>query len=262
MAIYLAFIVWFVLILLMGLGVHRLLVSLFPARYVAWVLLPGTLVSELAYVVGSLVTGGQVRRLSLFGSRSRGAGGETSAEASPHPKLGALGSVLAGMLALMACVGALVGLWVGLGEPVLKDFYVHVNRVGLAELPRSLPDSWRGFWGLLGDQVGLLRRSTETIRLLDWSDWRAWVFVYVASCIVFRMVPVRKELRWYLAGVVVAAGIVAVIGAVAGGFGVIADLWPLLNFLYAVALLWLAVWLLVHAVVWLVRVLAGKDPAR
>jgi len=78
--IYAAFTLWFFLILFVAIGVHRLWAGLVGARPVGWALLPGTLVAEMAYILGCLITGGEIRRANLFPTRGGPRGGGEAAE--------------------------------------------------------------------------------------------------------------------------------------------------------------------------------------
>ena len=56
--IYAAFIMWFFLLIFIGIGVYHIAARLIGGRAVSWILLPGTLISEMAWILGALVTGG------------------------------------------------------------------------------------------------------------------------------------------------------------------------------------------------------------
>ena len=79
MAIYIWFVIWMFLLLAMAAGVYALLARLMSPAAVQWLLLPGTLVSEVAYMFGMLITGGEIRRrgcpvIGLFLIRLSGGG--------------------------------------------------------------------------------------------------------------------------------------------------------------------------------------------
>ena len=64
--IYAAFTVYLLLIIAMGLGIYRQWTSLVKPAIVHWALLPGTFVSEVAYIIGCLITGGEIKRAKLM----------------------------------------------------------------------------------------------------------------------------------------------------------------------------------------------------
>ena len=61
MAIVAAFVVYLVLIIFMGLGIYRIWRQMVPTAGISWALLPGTVVSEMAYILGCLIAGGEIR---------------------------------------------------------------------------------------------------------------------------------------------------------------------------------------------------------
>ena len=64
--IYATFTVWLFLVLFVGAGVYRLWSGMVRPAWVNWALLPGTVVSEMAYIFGCLITGGAIRRATLL----------------------------------------------------------------------------------------------------------------------------------------------------------------------------------------------------
>jgi len=258
--IYAAFAVWLFLALFVGAGIFRLWTALLPPRWVNIALLPGTVVSELAYIFGCLITGGEVRRAKLVdgggGGKGRGKvkgdagdGGPTS-DASPGLK--GLGLVLASLLAIAACGAGILLVHSLLGEPVMQKFD--------ARLPQDVPAGWDAFWFHLSKQVSLLRQTSETYGDLSWLDWRVPLFVYLALCLSIQLAPVRRPMRPTLAAVVLIAALIALIGVLSSRFrGLIDDVWPLLTYVWSSLLLVLAVTLVIRGVVGLVNILRGKS---
>lgn len=259
--IYAAFTFWFFLILFAGIGVYRIWTGLTRPMYVQWALLPGTIVSEMAYIFGCLITGGEVRKAKLIdmpgsgkGRRGRGGGEEAATDTTPGIRF--VGPVLASMLSILACGGAILAAWALLGKPVIGSFM----QGGGAELPRELPTSWDGVWDTAGRQVLLVRRMFEALGDFAWRTWRGPLFVYLAACLSVRLSPVTRPIRPTLAAVVVLAGLIALIGAISGLFGTALQdkAWPLLTYVWANLLFLLTLTLLVRGLVGLVRILAGK----
>lgn len=253
--IYAAFTLWLLLILFTGIGVYRQWARLVKPSRVNWALLPGTAISEMAYIFGCLITGGEIRRAKLIPSREGEAGeGEPTAEAAAGLKF--VGPIVASLLAIVACGGAILAAHALLGEPLIEEF-----RVGAA-LPQKLPTSWDGLWAQVGMQVSLLRRMCETWGRAEWTNWRVPLFVYLSLCLSIRLSPVRRPVRPTLGAVVAIAGAIALIGLIWGRFDrLMEDIWPLLTYIWASLLFMLVVTLLLRGVVALVRILAGKDSA-
>lgn len=259
--IYAAFAVWLFLALFMGAGIFRLWTSLVPPRWVNIALLPGTVVSELAYIFGCLITGGEVRRAKLMDgggggggkgkSKGDSGGGDGGPTSDASPGLKGLGLVLASLLAIAACGAGILLVHSLLGEPVMQEFD--------ARLPQDVPTGWAAFWSHLNTQVSLVRLTAETYGDLSWLDWRVPLFVYLALCLSIQLAPVRRPMRPTLAAVVLIAALIAVIGVLSDRFrGLIGDVWPLLTYVWSSLLLVLAATLIIRGVVGLVNILRGK----
>jgi len=259
--LYATFTLWLLLALLVGAGVYRLWAGLVKPAWIGWALLPGTLVSEMAYIFGCLITGGEIRRAKILpggGGKGKGGSDEPATEASPRLRL--IGPVAASMLSMAACAGAILAAHALLGEPVIGLFGGGAGARG--ELPRALPTSSEAFWEQLAGQVWLLRRICRAWTDLDWLDWRVPVFVYLAACLSIRLAPVGKPVRPTIIAVVVWAALLALAAAVARRFrDCLDDLWPLLTYVWSSLLFFLAVTLLIRGVVLLVAALLGRKKA-
>ena len=259
--IYAAFTVWLLLILFMAIGVHALWSRMVKPVWVAWALLPGTIVCEMAYIFGCLITGGEIRRAKILpgktGAKSKAADGEPGTESTPRLKV--IGPILAALFAVIACIAGVVAAHAFLGEPVIKEF-IHGWTLPLAALPDRLPASGGAFWDQLRHQASLLQRMTETLGKLHWLNWRVPLFVYLTICFSIRLAPVRRDLRYTLASVLVITGAIALAGAVSPRFAnLVRDVWPLLTYIWTVLLFLLIATLLLHGLLALFRVLAGKS---
>ncbi len=261
--IYAAFSVWLVLIILMGAGVYRLWAGLIQGGWVNWALLPGTVVSEMAYIFGCLITGGEIRRARLMphgrDSAGRKTGGDGSPAAEATPRLKVLGPIIAALIAIVAVIGAIIAAHSLLGEPVIREFILPDILSPMQAMPRELPQSWDGLWEQIGAQTQMLKHICETWRDVDWSNWRVPLFVYLSMCLAVRLAPVGRDMRATLAAVVVIAAMVALIGAIWEKFsGLMDDIWPLLTYIYALLLFLLMATLVIYGCVGLFRVLSGK----
>jgi len=258
---YVALTFWLFLILFAGIGVYRMLGSFGNSRWVDWALLPGTLVSEMAYILGCLITGGEVRRARLVPSGKGGSSAAPGAEAAPRLKV--IGPILAALVAIVVCMAAIVVLHALLGEPILTPFSAPslVPLASQSALPKSVPTSWDGLWEALHGQLGLVRRMAETWGRADWLDWRVPLFVYLALCLSIRLAPVSRPVRPTLAAAVAIAVAIALAGLVSTWFdGLIGKVWPLLTYIWTSLLLLLLLTLLVRGIIRLAAVLTGKGP--
>lgn len=255
--LYAAFVLWLLLIVFLGTGVYRLWAGITRPAWVNWALLPGTLVAEMAYIFGCLITGGEIRHARLMpadSSKGAAADGEPATDASPRLKV--LGPIVASLLALAACAAAILAANALLGEAVLDQF----NRHGGSILPKALPTGWDAFWKQLSGQVALLKATCETLPDLDWLDWRVPLFAYLALCLSVRLGPVRRDLRATLAAAIVVAGVIAIIAAMSKKFSsLMEDLWPLLGYIYATLLLALLASLVIKGIIALAGVLRGGE---
>jgi len=253
--IYAAFTLWLLLIVFLGLGIHRLLSQMLRPAWINWALLPGTVVSEMAYIFGCLITGGEIRRAKIMPtSRDSKSPGDSEPTTESAAKLKLIGPVVAALIAMVACAGAIVAASSLLGRPVMDEF----SNAG-ESLPKSLPTSWHLLWEQIGRQVRLLRQTCEALARLDWLDWRVPLFVYLGMCLAVRLAPVRRDLRATLAAAVVIAGVIAIVGRFSNRFGdLMRDIWPLLAYVYATVLLLLIAAMLVRGVALLLGVLTGK----
>jgi hypothetical protein len=256
--IYLELTVWLFLIVFCGIGVYRLWTGMVRPAWVNWLLLPATVVSEMAYIFGCLITGGEVRRARLIEAPGdRRATAEPATEARPRWKL--VGPVVAALLAILACGAAIALADRLLGEPVMREF----SAGGAAGMPTDGPTAaagaWDGLWVRLEDQLRLLRRTCETFARLNWLNWRVPLFVYLAACLSVRLTPVRRDLRATLAAAGVLAVGIVLVGAVSTRFDqLVQPVRPILTYVWGNLLVLLAVSLLVRGVVSLARALAGK----
>jgi len=261
-AVTLEFVVWLLLIVFCGVGIYRLWAQMVPPAWVNWFLLPATVVSEMAYIFGCLITGGEIRRARLIQTSASPGGAEPATEAAA--KLRFVGPLVASLLAMVACGAGIVLAHRLLGEPVMDQFRSAQSLVPAPQSPGALA-SWAGFWQRLEEQVRLLRRMCETFARVNWLNWRATLFVYLAAALSVRLAPVGRDLRATLS----AAGLVALalvaVGAVSARLEtMLQPVLPLLTYVWGSLLGLLAVTLLVRGAVGFVRICRGeaKRPAR
>jgi len=270
--IYAAFSVYLLGMFFLAMGTYRLWADMVGGKWVNWALLPGTVVAEMAYIFGCLITGGEVRRARLMGDggsngrRTRKSSGEGEGEATTEsaPKLPHVGPVVAAFVTILACGAGIVLAHALLGKPVITEFVAGTGGVGtMAELPKALPTSPGAFWDQADQQVNLLRRMAGTWVELDWLNWRVPLFVYLTTCLAIRLAPVRRSLRASLAAAVALAALIGLTGLVWRQFsGLMDDVWPLLTYIWSSLLFLLAVSLVARGVVGLTRALVAGDKAK
>lgn len=269
--IYAWFTLWLFLIIFTGMGIFRLLARLTKTTALAWILLPGTFVSEIAYIIGCLVTGGEIKRAKIVPEdNAKGEGGDQVATEST-PKLKIIGPVLASLVAITACGAGIIAAHSLLGGQVINTFVGidgKAQQMALAplsfmtkgkEAPGSVKATIDRFWDQAHEQVHLLRRMTETLTDLNWKDWRVGLFVYLSICLAVRLSPATRPIRPTLGAAVLIAGIIAGLGLLWTRFeNLMQDIWPLLTYTWALLLFLLVVTLLITGVVGLIKILAGK----
>jgi len=256
---YAAFAFWLVMVLFAGVGIYRLWKAMVKPAWVNWALLPGTIVSEMGYIFGCLITGGEVRRAKLIDSakpKGKQPAGETATDASSGLK--ALGAVVASLISMVACFAAVVAALELLGTDVVKALTVNAGLLR-GGLPQELPLTWNALWAMIDGQVLLLRRMCETLASSAVLSWRGVLFVYLAACLSIRLSPVTRPMRATLAAAVIISALIALLGVIWRRVdGLVDDAWPLLTYIWASLLFLLVVTLLARGIVALVRILAGK----
>ncbi|MCP4376134.1 MAG: hypothetical protein GY794_08185 [bacterium] len=260
--IYAAFTMWLVFTVFAGIGVYRMWAALGKPAHVNCALLPGTLVSQMAYIFGCLITGGEIKNAKMVPDRKDSGGG--APQTSDSPRLKVVGPLVASFMSLVACGGAILAVHSAMGKPVIERFggdgggyFFNETTTGL---PKDLPRSWEEGWKLVSDQVHLVKHTCETWWDLEWSNWRVALFVYLAICLAVRLGPVSRPIRPTLGAVCIIAGVIAIIGAVDKNFvNLIDKIWPLLTYVWASLLTMLFGTLVVLGLAALWRIMTGKD---
>lgn len=244
--IYLALALWTMLTLAGGLAIYHLLVRLLGPRLSDWLLLPATVVSELAWAVGILLTGRPAAGGLISYAGSTAAPGQR-----PTGKWGFLISMLAALTSLAAGFAVFCALVQWIGEPVVKAMALtdktetmgHV--FGLGTRLQELPKTWDEFVDLLGYQFTLMGRWFRAWGEQDWTHWQTPVFAYLGVCFTIRLGQVRHDWRAALLTAAALMGVIALLGLLGTGVGDYLEgagckVWFLLNFLWATVLVLLA----------------------
>ena len=254
MLVYVAFALYLFLILCMGIGVYKLWTKLVRPAWIDWALLPGTVVSEMSYIFGWLITGGEIQRAKLLSDDSKGSSSSSKTQAKPGLKT--IGAILASLVGILGCAASLVAVQAVLGKKVIARFAGAWAEPGL---PMELPASWSGFWGQAARLLDLQRATCETFAALEWGQWQVALFVYLSICLAIRLAPSRSTGRGTVGAIVLLAALCALVGALSTGFrDVLLKAWPLLTYVWAGLLTALMATLLLHGGVSVVRAIGGK----
>ena len=240
---------WLMVIVFSALGVHQLWSSLIQPKVVNSVLLPGTLVAQLGYVLGLLITGGTVNNTSLIKDDESG---EPQTGGDGKPRLPIVGTIIIALLPMVGCAVAIYCASRYFGSEVLSGMAaISVDRLSL---PTSLPL----FFATIRRGLELAEQLVAVIRGCNLTDWRTLLFLYLVICLTVRMAPLTGNVRGALGAILVTGILAFLIGQITGSAeGPIASAWPLITFSAAVLLLLLIVSLLLKGVVGLIRTCAG-----
>jgi hypothetical protein len=249
--IYAAFALWLLLVLLTGMGLYRLWAKLLGGATTDWLMLPATLLGEIAYSAGRLMTG-----RPAYGGLISPRDASTDPCRSPLTgKHGLLVAMLASALTILSCSSAVLLLTRYLGGEVVRSMVLADGLHSLTALPKELPRDWAELWATLAGQLDLLRRLLEGWANVDWANWKVPLYVLLTAMLAVRLGPVRHDARGTLAVWAILAGLLA---ALAAAFKPIrdaltGDIWYVLTYLWAMLLLLLAGTLLAAGALTLLR---------
>lgn len=249
--LYAATTFWLLVIVFSAWGVHALWSRLVKPRAVNVVLLPGTLVAQLGHVLGILVTGGSVRNTALM---SEDESGDPQADVPDKQRLPIIGSIIVGLLPLLACGGAVYAAAHFWGQSVVADLATPGRGVA-----QELPASIAAFWDLLRNMINLMEGTLHAILYADLRDWRTLVFLYLAVCLTVRMTPFEGNRRGALGAILLAGAAIWITGSITSSLEeALLSAWPLLSFVVGMLLNLLLISLLVTGVVGFVRIMVKE----
>lgn len=251
--LYAALTFWLLVVMFSAWGVHELWCALLKPRIVNSVLLPGTLVAQLGHVLGLLVTGNSVQNTTLMGDDDEG---KPQTDKPEKQKIPIIGSVLVGLLPLLACAACLYVAAQYWGGPLLQNL-----AAGSAlSLPQTLPTSLDGAWTMLRGAISLAEGLLSAVLHADLRNLWTIAFLYLAVCLTVRMAPFEGHRRGAIGAIVLAGVLFAVIGALApAAHDAVLRGWPVLSFTVGALLFLLLVSLVVRGTVGLFRVLAKDE---
>lgn len=247
---YAAITFWLLVIVFSALGVHRLWSSLVQPKVVNSILLPGTLVAQLGYVLGLLITGGTVNNTALIKDDDSG---EPQTGKDPKPRVPIVGAVIVALLPMVGCATAIY--WVAryLGSNILTA--MEKTSADLTVLPTTLPL----FFAMLHRSLDLVEHLVQVIQGCDLHDWRTLLFLYLAVCLTVRMAPLTGNIRGALGAIFITGIIAFLIDRISSSpSGPPVTVWPLITFCVAVLLLLLIISLLVRGAVGVIKTCASR----
>jgi len=256
--IYIAFAFWLFALVFAARCTMKLWAQMITPKALSWAVLPGTLATELAFYLGSLLSGADFRPRKLVDDSE-----DTQKDAANGPASGGvpyLTPVLTGLMPVLACMSLIFVLSTELGHPVFRHFYM-----ADVEVPVRLPGvDGETLWGLLAGQVKLMENAwaalTDSLANMPWQNPKGWIFQYLMICLIVRMAPTRRPMRPALVGTAVVAFLIAATVAVVSSHGQwLRDVWPLLSYTWATALLLLAVTLCIRGGVSLYRIVLNNE---
>lgn len=193
---------WLILILVTGLGLYRYWTRRLGGAAVDWLMLPATLVGEVAYSAGRLMTG----RPAFGGLISPRDVREDACRFAISGKNGFYVSMLSSFLTFILCSLSLASAIKWLGQPTVQSLVLTQGLPALTLLPKELPLQWGSFWDFLVYQIDLLRRFCEMLSRQDFLKWQTGAFLYLSGIFSVRLGPVRHDWRaTIVVGVILAA---------------------------------------------------------
>ncbi len=248
--LYVSLTFWLLVVILAASGVHHLLSGMIRPKVLNTILLPGTLVAQLGHVLGLLVTGATISNTTLYKDDESGAP-ETTPD--PKPRIPVVGPVVIGLLPMLSCGIAIFFVARHLGGSVIG--WLPAQGVG-PTLPTTLP----GLWQMLRSQISLVESLVAAVAGADFAGWRAWLFLYLLTCLTIRIAPFPGNLRGAL-------GAILLLGIGTAALTSLLDVadprvrigWAVLNLAVASVLLLLFASLLVRGGVSLIKLFSGRE---
>jgi len=242
--IYAALVMWLVIIVFCAQGVYHLWTRFAKPKLVNILLLPGTLVAQLGYVLGCLVTGSPVGNATLMGGDGGSQGGP------PKAKVPLIGSMIVALGPLITC-----GVTIYLLTVFLADEMVRPIGSARQQIPLSVGQCWR----LLHDAINLAESFAGAFEPRKLIRWQHLLALYLTICLTVRMAPLPGNLRGGVLGVAGLGLILAIVNVFVDSIRpAVIHVWPVVSLAAAALLFLLAISLAVRAAASLVMILVGK----
>lgn len=245
--IYLAATIWLLLIVLLAWSVRALWAGVLQSRVLNLLLLPGTLVSQVGYICGLLITGAKAGNVSVLGEEDAK---DDDKETPSTPETSVMGAIIIGFLT-MAAVGATMQVVVfsfgGARAQYISDQHLAV------QVPSTLP----AFWEQVRQLVTLSEETFEALRNADLQKWADIVFFYLMISLAVRMAPPVGNAWGHFGAIAVQGGILALAGTVAEGLStLVVAFWPMMSLVTGLLLLLLLFSAIARALIVLVAALS------
>jgi len=245
---YAALTMWLMVIVFTAHGIHRLWTGMVKPRIVNTILLPGTLIAQLGYVLGCFASGSPVSNVVLMGSDQSG----DAQAAPPQPRIPLIGTMIVALGPLITCALGIYFVARYLGGSVLGRF-----ASGAAQ---KIPLGIDQFWTTLHGAIDLAADFLAAFNHSSIFTWRYLLLLYLTICLTVRMAPVPGNLRGSVLAIVGFGIIMAGLGSLSNAvYNALNNAWPVLTFAAAGLLCLMIVTLLIRGIVSLAAVLMQKS---
>jgi len=245
---YAALTFWLLVIVFAALGVHQIWSSLVRPKVVNSILLPGTLVAQLGYVLGLLITGGTVNNTSLIKDDESG---EPQTDSDNQTRIPVVGTIIIALLPMVGCAVAIYWAARYFGMDILAGMVTS----GDAQL--ALPTSLPLFFGAMRECVDLVERFLQVLQSSNLTEWRTALFLYLVVCLTVRMAPLTGNIRGSLGAIFIFGVLAFLVGQISTEAGdSLQSAWPLVAFCVAVLLFLLLASLLIKGLVNLIQTIS------
>lgn len=237
--IYAATAAWLTLIAMLACAVHRLWGGATRAQVVNGLVLPGSFVVQIVYVIILLATGRSVENASAAPSEEK-TDEEEPVKKPRLPFVISMVSTTLPMLALLACAGLLSA---RLGEPVL-------SQVPTDLLPKELPASLASFWEQMRRFVSLAESVLNAVIVANPGSIKTFLFCYLMISLTIRMGPLPGKAAGHFVGIAGLGGAAALAGTLTDKLPIGIDrAWPFLTLVLGWLLLMLLLSMLARAAI-------------
>lgn len=246
--LYAALVMWLMVMVFAAQAVNRLWAGFGKPKIVNMLLLPGTVVAQLGYVLGCFASGSPVSGVVLMGSDQQG-----DAQAAPAaPRIPVVGSIIVALGPLVTCGLAIYLLANYLGGSVL-------NQLAGQGAYQAVPISINQFWDLLHSLIDMAAGFAAAFELGKLVAWRHGLLLYFTICLTVRMAPLPGNFRGSVLAIIGFGIILAIVGNFTGSArAVVLSVWPVLTYAAAGLICLMIISLLVCGAILLISVLLRR----
>lgn len=251
--LYAALTFWLLVIVFSAWGVHGMWSQMIQPRAVNTILLPGTLVAQLGHILGLLVTGNSVQNASLMSDDDKG---DPQAEAPDTQRIPVFGSILVGLLPLLACATCLYIAAKYWGQSVLGELTGEAALAAPQRLPTNLPETW----DLMRNAITTTEQLLSAVLHSELTKWPTILFLYLSICLTVRMTPFEGNRRGAIGAIALSGLTIGILGSLMPQVeDWVLSGWPVLSFALGTLLFLLLVSALVTGLVGLIRIVAKNE---